>query len=116
MGYADYYKQMPDVFKSSKVNLNISLKIIQSGIPLRVFDVLGCGGFLLTNFQAEMPEYFTLGEDFAVYESIEDLYAKADFYLRNESERNRIARHGFETVQKYYTFRQQMEKILKAAQ
>lgn len=113
MGYADYYKQMPEVFKSSKVNLNISLKIIQSGIPLRVFDVLGCGGFLLTNFQAEMPEYFTLGEDFAVYESIEDLYAKADFYLRNESERNRIARHGFETVQKYYTFRQQMEKILK---
>lgn len=113
MGYADYYKQMPEVFKSSKVNLNISLKIIQSGIPLRVFDVLGCGGFLLTNFQAEMPEYFTLGEDFAVYESIEDLYAKADFYLRNEGERNRIARRGLETVQKYYTFRQQMEKILK---
>lgn len=113
MGYADYYKQMPEVFKSSKINLNISLKIIQSGIPLRVFDVLGCGGFLLTNFQAEMPEYFTLGEDFAVYESIEDLYAKADFYLRHDTERERVARHGFETVQKYYTFRQQVEKILK---
>lgn len=113
MGYADYYKQMPEVFKSSKINLNISLKIIQSGIPLRVFDVLGCGGFLLTNFQAEMPEYFSLGDDFAVYESIEDLYAKADFYLRNESERNRVARHGYETVQKYYTFKQQIEKILK---
>lgn len=111
MGYADYYKQMPEVFKSSKVNLNISLKIIQSGIPLRVFDVLGCGGFLLTNFQAEMPEYFTMGEDFAVYESIEDLYAKAKFYLQNDSERERVARHGFETVQKYYTFRQQVEKI-----
>lgn len=113
MGYADYYTQMPKIFKSSKINLNISLKIIQSGIPLRVFDVLGCGGFLLTNFQAEMPECFTLGEDFAVYESIEDLYEKADFYLRNDSERIRVARHGFETVQKYYTFRQQMEKILK---
>ncbi|MCI5873721.1 MAG: DUF3880 domain-containing protein [Clostridiales bacterium] len=113
MGYADYYKQMPEVFKSSKINLNISLKIIQSGIPLRVFDVLGCGGFLLTNFQAEMPECFSLGEDFVVYESIEDLYAKADFYLRNESERNRIAKHGLETVRKYYTFRQQMEKILR---
>lgn len=114
MGYADYYKQMPEVFKSSKINLNISLKIIQSGIPLRVFDVLGCGGFLLTNFQAEMPEYFIIGEDFVVYESIEDLYAKAEFYLRNESERNRVAQHGFETVQKYYTFRQQMEKLLNA--
>lgn len=116
MGYADYYKQMPEIFKFSRINLNISLKIIQSGIPLRVFDVLGCGGFLLTNFQAEMPEYFTIGDDFVVYESIEDLYAKADFYLRNESERNRITRHGFETVQKYYTFRQQIEKIIQAAE
>ena len=63
-----------------------------------------------------MPEYFTIGDDFVVYVSIEDLYAKADFYLRNESERNRIARHGFETVQKYYTFRQQIEKIIRAAE
>ncbi len=116
MGYADYYGQMPEVFRASRINLNISLKIIQSGIPLRVFDVLGCGGFLLTNFQAEMPEYFTIGEDFAVYESIEDLYAKADFYLRHESERERVARHGFETVLKNYTFRQQVEKILRAVE
>lgn len=115
MGYADYYGQMPDIFKQSKVNLNISLKIIKSGIPLRVFDVLACGGFLLTNFQPEMPELFELGDDFVVYESIEDLYAKAGFYLRNDSERARIARHGQETIEKYYTFRQQMEMILKEA-
>lgn len=112
-GYADYYGQMPEIFDTSRVNLNISLKIIQSGIPLRVFDVLACEGFLLTNFQAEMPEYFTLGEDFTVYENLEDLYAKADFYLQHETERERIARHGYETVQKYYTFREQMGKILR---
>lgn len=67
---------------------------------------------MLTNFQAEMPEYFTLGEDFAVYESVEDLYAKTDFYLRHDTERERIARHGFETVSNNYTFRHQLEKIL----
>ncbi len=114
-GYVDYYEKMPEVFKKSRINLNISLKIIQSGIPLRVFDVLGSGGFLLTNYQVEMPELFSLGEDFVVYESIEDLYAKVDFYLRNEGERKKIARHGYETVEKYYTFRQQMEKMLKQA-
>lgn len=112
-GYADYYGQMPEIFKSSKINLNISLKIIQSGIPLRVFDVLGCGGFLLTNFQAEMPEYFTLGEDFVVYENIEDLYAKADFYLKHDTERERIARNGFETVKKNYTFYHQITRMME---
>lgn len=114
-GYADYYGEMPEIFKSSKVNLNISLKIIQSGIPLRVFDVLGCGGFLLTNFQAEMPEYFEMGEDFVVYENMEDLYAKADFYLKHDTERERIARNGLERVKKNYTFKQQMQKILTEA-
>ena len=115
MGYADYYKKMPEVFKQSRVNLNISLKIIQSGIPLRVFDVLSCGGFLLTNFQPEMPELFTMGEDFVVYESLEDMYAKASYYLKHDTEREAIARHGQETIKKYYTFRQQIEKIIKEA-
>lgn len=115
MGYADYYTQMPKVFKQSRINLNISLKIIKSGIPLRVFDILSCGGFLLSNFQAEMPEYFSLGEDFVIYENIEDLYAKVDYYLKHDGERERIARRGQETIEKYYTFKQQMEKILKEA-
>ena len=114
-GYADYYKQMPDVFAASRINLNISLKLIKSGIPLRVFDILACRGFLLTNYQSEMSEYFEPGIDFIIYESMEDLYQKADFYLRHETEREKIAAHGYETVSRRYTFRQQLEKILRAA-
>ena len=49
MGSADYYDQMPKIFKTSRINLNITLKISQSGIPLRVMDILGSGGFLLSN-------------------------------------------------------------------
>lgn len=89
------------------------MKIIKSGISLRVFDVLSCGGFLLTNFQSEMPEMFEIGKDFEVYENIEDLYAKTEFYLKHESERERIARCGHETIEKYYTVRHQLEKILR---
>ena len=44
-GYADYYKQMPHIFHDAKINLNIALRVIQTGIPLRVLDVMGCGGF-----------------------------------------------------------------------
>jgi len=113
MGYADYYQQMPKVFQTSKINLNISLKMIQSGIPLRVFDVLACGGFLITNFQSEMAELFEIGKDFVVYENIEDLCLKTEYYLRNEREREEIARHGRRTIEKYYTVSQQIEKILR---
>jgi len=57
-GKVDYYNEAPYVYANSKINLNISLRSIQTGIPLRAFDIMGCGGFLLTNFQEDYLEYF----------------------------------------------------------
>lgn len=62
-GYADYYAQMPQIFYGSKINLNISLKTIRTGISLRVIDILGCNGFVITNYQEEIAEYFKVGEE-----------------------------------------------------
>ena len=38
------------MFANSKVNLNITLRNIKTGIPLRALDIMGAGGFLLTNY------------------------------------------------------------------
>lgn len=48
-GIVSYQDTMPFVFRDSKINLNITLRSITSGIPLRAIDILCCGGFLLTN-------------------------------------------------------------------
>ena len=61
--------EMPKVFHLSKINLNMTIKPIQAGLPLRVFDILGCGGFLMTNYQEELPEYFDIGVDLEAYSS-----------------------------------------------
>lgn len=110
-GYADYYTQMPGIFASSRINLNISLKTIRTGIPLRVLDVMGCGGFVLTNYQQEIAECFAVGEECVVYESLEDLCAKAAYYLEHEEERKRIARAGYERVKRDFTFRERLQNI-----
>lgn len=68
-GTADYYAEMPLVFKKSRINLNISLRSIKSGMPLRAFDIMGSGGFLLSNYQEDFFENFTPGIDFVYYES-----------------------------------------------
>lgn len=62
----------------SKINLNFTIPNIKSGIPLRVWDVLGAGGFLLTNYQAEIPYYFKEGEDLVCFDGIDDLCEKQD--------------------------------------
>lgn len=111
-GPVDYYNQMPLAFNQAKINLNISLKIIQSGIPLRVFDVLGCGGFLITNYQQEIAENFEDGRELVIYEDIPDLIAKVDYYLSHDDERLRIACNGYEKVKSECTFEKRMNKIL----
>ena len=97
-GYADYYTQMPDVFRTSRINLNISLCTIQTGIPLRVLDIMACGGFVLTNAQPELYEYFDVGNDLVIYANMKDMVVKVMYYLEHEDERIRIAENGHRKV------------------
>lgn len=111
-GPIDYYEQMPLVFKQSKINLNISLRSIKSGIPLRAFDIMGSGGFLLSNFQTDFLDYFVPGEDFVYYESTKDLLDKINYYLQHEEERIAIAQSGHDKVAANHTFRHRIREML----
>ena len=113
-GTADYYTEMPLVFKKSRINLNISLRSIKSGIPLRAFDIMGSGGFLLSNYQEDFLENFTPGVDFEYYESEEDLLQKTDYYLVHEDERQAIAKNGHDKVAKAHTYRDRVREMLSA--
>lgn len=111
-GTVDYYEQAPLVFKQSKINLNISLRSIKSGVPLRAFDIFGSGGFLLSNFQADYLDDFVPGEDFDYYESREDLIDKIGYYLTHDDERIAIARNGHDKVADRHTFRHRVREML----
>lgn len=112
MGYVDYYTQMPAAFSQAKINLNISLRTIRTGIPLRVLDVLSCGGFLITNYQEELLEHFEPGVDMVIYEDVKDLVQKTMYYLQHEEERMQIAENGKQKVQELFSFEKQMKMLL----
>lgn len=112
-GPADYYTEAPRIFCGSKINLNITLRSIKSGIPLRAFDIMGCGGFLLTNYQEDFLDYFVPDEDFVYYSDSEDLMAKTEYYLSHESERREIARNGYEKVKREHTFEKRIPVLFE---
>ncbi|MCR5671739.1 MAG: glycosyltransferase [Butyrivibrio sp.] len=114
-GLIDYYNEMPKVFKASDINLNITLRSIQKGIPLRALDIMACGGFLLTNYQEDMFRFFTPGEDFVYYESRQDLMEKIGYYLEHEDERMRISQSALSRMRSEHTIRQRLEQILDIA-
>lgn len=109
----DYQKEMPLIFANSKINLNITSKTIQTGISQRILDILACGGFCLTNYQAEIPMYFEDGKELVMYESMEDLLQKTEYYLSHEEERTAIARAGQRKVHEFFTIEKRIHDLLK---
>ena len=93
-GPLKYYEEMPFVFRNSKLNLNITLKDIRLGIPLRALDIMGSRGVFMSNYQPELAEMFENGKDAVLYESVEDAVEKMDFYLKRDDLREKIARNG----------------------
>lgn len=112
MGGVDYRVIMPWVFKESAVNTNFTIPNIRTGISLRVWDVLGAGGFLLTNHQKEMDYYFRDGENIAWFDSEEELIDKASYYLSHEKERKSIAKKGLLAVKNGHSFKDRIALLL----
>lgn len=112
-GYVDYYSQMPAVFANAKINLNISLKTIRTGIPLRVLDVLSCKGFLITNYQQELLSYFEPDVDLVIYEDVKDLISKTMYYLVHDDLRKTIAGNGQRKVRELFGFDKKIEELLR---
>ena len=116
LGIADYTNKMPRIFHRSKVNLNIGLRCITSGVSLRVMDVLAAGGFLVTTSTAEIEEYFTDGVDLAIAHTPEEMLEKTAYYLEHDSERRKIAQNGQKKVFENFAYTKLLPGILKISQ
>lgn len=111
-GIADSNMMLPKIYKCSKVNLEIASKTFKSGMTLRLFEIMCAGGFVIANYQSEIPEYFTPGKDIVIYESIPDLLDKINYYLPHEDERMEIAANGQKKVLEYHTYDIRVKQML----
>ena len=106
---------MPIIFYESQINLNFTAKSIRSGIPLRVWDILGCHGFLISNYQNEIMDYFSPSEDLIVYSSEEELVDLCNYYLSHPKQCHEIAENAYQKVKTQHTYQIRLSQILKAA-
>ncbi|MCR5675536.1 MAG: DUF3880 domain-containing protein [Lachnospiraceae bacterium] len=94
--------EMPAVFRRSRVNLHTTMRDIRTGLPQRIWDVLGSGGFLLSNAQAEIPDYLQIGKHLDVWEDEREAIEKTRWWLAHEEERQEIARAGYLEVRAHH--------------
>lgn len=92
------FEKVISIFSNSKININISASSSDSKtkqIKGRIFEVPMCGGFLLTDYVNGLEEYFDIGKEIVCYEDQKDLVNKIKYYLKNENEREKIAKNGY---------------------
>lgn len=103
------------VYAESKINLNISLKGIEGGTPQRVMDIIGAGGFVLTNYCPETAELFEEDIEIVMFKNPEELADKVSYYLTHDEEREKIISAGYDKLTRCYTYEKKLKRLLEWA-
>ena len=128
------FNEMKNIFKTSKINLNISnsisynpryiLSVIYNikslyelimskkrveQIKARNFEISAFGG--LTNYVQSIEDYFKIKKELEIYSSIDDLVLKIHYYLQNEDERKMIMLKGYKKAIKEHTYLNRLKDI-----
>ena len=101
------------VYAGSKINLNISKRGMEGGTPLRIPQIMGAGGFVLSSFGMETAEIYEEDKEIVMFRTPEELIEKADYYLRHDEERKKIALAGQRKVLSMYTHEKKLKKLLE---
>lgn len=101
------------VYAGSKINLNISMRGMEGGTPLRIHEILGAGGFVLSSYCMETAELFEEDKEIVMFRTPEELMEKADYYLAHDSERQKIASAGQEKVLNKFTHERKLKELLE---
>lgn len=110
-GEAAHGRELTEIYNGSKINLDINRIYQPEIVTMRVFDVMACGGVVLTEKSEALLKLFNPGEECLVYEDRADLVDKLNYYLENEVERREIGRRAREKIIADHTISQRLERI-----
>ncbi len=106
-----YFDDMARTYSASKLVLNLS---VAHDVNMRVFEAMASGSLLITDDLTGhgLDRLFIDGTHLVTYVGFEDLIRKAEFYLENDLERERIAAAGREEALARHTYRHRMAVLL----
>jgi spore maturation protein CgeB len=111
MGTINDRKLLSLLYNRSRINLNLTKPQSKSGLNMRVFDILGAGGFLLSDYRREMVELFELGSEVVCFRSKSELLELVSYYLDRPKERDRVRMKGRERVIREHKYEDRIEVI-----
>lgn len=112
-GPADPVRDVPDIFVSSTINVNIHSLHALASLNQRDFNCPLVGGFLLTDWVPGAEQFFEPDREMVFYRNLDDLETKIRFFLENPEEREEIIRLGRDRVLREHVYAKRVPTILE---
>ncbi len=110
------------IYNATKVNLNLhssldSSTVITDGdfVNPRTFELAAIGAFQLVDKRLLMDELFT-ADMLATFTSLEEMYAKIDYYTTHEAERVAMSQKARAHVLEHHSYEKRMQRLLEAVE
>ncbi|MBW2559476.1 MAG: glycosyltransferase [Deltaproteobacteria bacterium] len=115
MGSAGHTSEINKIYGASRINVDINRIYQMDIIPMRIFDIMACGGFVLAEHSDDLCEIFEAGREVVTYRTVEELGSKTEYYLDHGDEALEIAERGREAVIKNHTISMRVRHMLESS-
>lgn len=108
-----YPKEYARICYAAKIMLGCDQSFELEGyFSNRTWITLGCGGFLLTNYNPGLEKIFTKGEHLEWYHNQEECLELIKYYLKHEDRRKQIAQNGYQFAHTHRTYDIVIDEII----
>ncbi len=111
-GAAGHGDELTRIYNATAINVDIGRLYQADMVTMRVFDVLACGGFVITQRSAALDELFEVGVELEAYSSLGELCEKVAYYLAHQDEARDIAKRGLAAVRERHDVRSRVRHML----
>jgi spore maturation protein CgeB len=115
-----FHRRMYDrkIMINSPIRFIDSLKAFSSTmktnqIKARNFEISACGSICFTDYADDLGNYYEIGKETVCFDNNQDLINKIKYYLKNEDEREAIAKAGYERTLREHTFEHRFNEMFK---
>lgn len=110
---ADYAAELPDVYRFSRINFNMTSVQMPTAVNQRVFDCPAAGGFLLTDAQADLDDLFDAPKETVRYHGVEEARDLIRHYTSNDSGRTEIVRRARARILAEHTYERRLQTMTR---
>jgi len=105
-----------NIYNSHKIGLNINHFDTGRFTSDRILRIMGSGLFCISQYYENIEKDFDTTKHLVVYRTDDELIDKICYYLKNDTEREEIAKNGQEYVQQNFSFLSMAKNIKKLFQ